>query len=70
MSEIAYVAGAGAQEQEAINRLFELAQEGKTGNAEYQQLESLVYERFIQSYGPSTVAQLNNLHVMATAEAA
>lgn len=70
MSEIAYAAETGANEQEAINRLFELAQDGKTGNDEYQQLESLVYSRFIRSYGPSKVAQLDNVRVMAAVEAA
>lgn len=69
MSEIAYAAETGTKEQEAINRLFELAQDGQTGNDEYQQLESLVYGRFIQSYDHIEVAQLDNVQVMA-AEAA
>lgn len=70
MSEIAYTAETGAKEQEAINRLFELAQDGATGNNEFQQLESLVYGRFIQSYDHIKVAQLDNVQVMATADAA
>lgn len=67
MSEIAYAAETGAKEQQAINRLFELAQGGETGNDEYQQLESLVYGRFIQSYGPNKVEQLDKVQVMAAA---
>lgn len=67
MSEIAYTAQAGAMEQEAINRLFELAQDGETGNDEFQRLESLVYDRFIENYEPATVAQLGNMQVMAEA---
>lgn len=70
MFEIAYTAEAGAKEQHAINRLFELAQNGETGNDEFQQLEALVYGRLFQSYDHIAVAQLANVHVMVTAEAA
>ncbi len=70
MYEIAHAAETGADEQQAIDRLFELARNGQTGNDEYQQLESLVYGRFIQSYDHITDARADNVRVLGASKAA
>jgi len=38
-------------EHEAVTRLFELARSGETGNCEYSQLDSMIYDRLEQAYG-------------------
>jgi len=38
-------------EHEAVTRLFELARSGETGNCEYNQLDSMIYDRLEQAYG-------------------
>ena len=61
---------ANANEHDAINRLFDLARDGKTGNTEFAQLESMVYDRFIQSYDGGEVAPLGNAQIRACEQAA
>ncbi|GAA3931006.1 hypothetical protein [Luteimonas lutimaris] len=38
-------------EHEAVTRLFELTRSGDTGNCEYNQLDSMIYDRLEQAYG-------------------
>ena len=38
-------------EHAAVTRLFELARSGETGNCEYDQLDSMIYDRLQQAYG-------------------
>lgn len=61
---------ASANEHDAINRLFDLARDGKTSNTEFAQLESMVYDRFIQSYDGGEVATLGNAQIRACEQAA
>lgn len=35
---------------DAIDRFFELARNGETGNSEFSQLETMIYGRLLQTY--------------------
>lgn len=40
---------------QAVNRLFELVRDGETGNGEFQQLESMIYDSLLQTYAVDEV---------------
>lgn len=40
-----------AAEREAVDRLYQLAREGKTGGGEYLRLDQLIYGGLIRTYG-------------------
>ena len=46
----------GNLEHEAVSRLYELAREGDTGSGEYSQLDSLVYDSLLRTYGVQPAA--------------
>lgn len=37
-------------EHQAVTRLFELVRNGQTDNTEFSQLDSLIYQRLLQTY--------------------
>lgn len=61
---------AGTDERDAINRLFELARDGETDNREFEQLESMVYDRFIHSYDHARAPSPGNTRIMVAGPAA
>lgn len=46
--------GGGSLEHEAVSRLYELSREGDTVSGEYLQLDSLVYDSLLRTYGAQT----------------
>lgn len=43
--------GGAGHGHEAVNRLFEMAREGDTASGEFEQLDSLVLEGLVRTYG-------------------
>lgn len=54
----------GSNEHDAINRLFDLSRDGQTGSREFEQLESMVYDRFIHNYDNARAESLGQARVM------
>lgn len=38
-------------EHEAVTRLFDMVRNGETDNCEFDQLDSMIYERLVEAYG-------------------
>lgn len=44
-------------ERQAVTRLFDLVRSGETDNCEFSQLDSLVYQRLLQTYAVTETAE-------------